>query len=646
MKKQTMQQKRRRLLEDSSQLKEHFKMYKVGRIWLFAGLLTVSLGAGIALGDQQDVHAATDATPTSQQATVPAAQTSLPATNTANSDVQANDANQAGMKADTNGQPATDTATTDPAADANNANTNVNTDNNVNKDTKTTNNASTKTANVNATPTSTGETPAADNTAAAPKTDATHAAVTNDVQTTDLGNVDNESTIDQAKAAAAKAYQATGKPQAVVATSGTEEPAPVEATHVTVQNTTKTYDGKTDTPANYAVELSDNLTAPQGWYVTDTINQYLVDPTDLNLSQVGQNVGSYDITLSATGLQKLNAVAANQQKNLTVSAADVTAGKLTITKAPVPTGTVAILAAAKPYDNDATTDPTSYNVQLDAGIVAPNDWTKNTDGTYKVNVASGDLDTAITSQTAGDYQVTLSNAGLQKLNALNANYDITADKVTSGGFQIQDNTKLNIGVAGIAPNAVLPTTLTVGVSRTETVPTDWTVNYNNIAQDSEVYNVPISYFDISAVDNTKIGTYTVNLTTAALNNLNAANPDKQLAVTNIQAGKVFVTNDTSLPVRDLSNFGGGLASLNEIVNKEGDNKANPVFSNGAGFDMSLSFFGTTSEKQNNFTNIVIVPAGLTIATATSNSVDGKTTTVYTKADDPATAIANQVQPQL
>ncbi|WP_252904644.1 MBG domain-containing protein [Secundilactobacillus silagei] len=452
--------------------------------------------------------------------------------------------------------------------------------------------------------------------------------------------------MDQAKAAAAKVYQATGKPQAVVATSGTEEPAPVEATHVTVQNTTKTYDGNADTPANYAVELSDNLTAPQGWYVTDTINQYLVDPTDLNLSQVSQNVGSYDITLSETGLQKLNAVAANQQKNLTVSAADVTAGKLTITKAPVPTGTVAILAAAKPYDNDATTDPTSYNVQLDAGIVAPTDWTRNADGTYKVNVASGDLDAAITSQTAGDYQVTLSNAGLQKLNALNANYDITADKVTSGGFQIQDNTKLNIGVAGIAPNATLPTTLTVGVSRTETVPTDWTVNYNNIAQDSEIYNVPMSYFDTSAVDNTKIGTYTVNLTTTALNNLNTANPDKQLAVTNIQPGKIFVTNDTNLPARDLSNFGGGLAGLNEIDNKQGDNNANPVFSNGAGFDMSLSFFGTTSEKQNNFTNIVIVPAGLTIATATSNSVDGKTTTLYTKADDPVTAIVNQVQPQL
>ena len=121
-----------------------------------------------------------------------------------------------------------------------------------------------------------------------------------------------------------------------------------------------------------------------------------------------------------------------------------------------------------------------------------------------------------------------------------------------------------------------------------------TVNYNNIAQ--TVKSNVNELLDIVLVS--KIGTYTLT-NDNALNNLNTANPDKQLAVTNIQPGKIFVTNDTNLPARDLSNFGGGLAGLNEIDNKQGDNKANQVIRNGAWFDMSIRFFGTTSEKQNN-----------------------------------------------
>ncbi len=78
---------------------------------------------------------------------------------------------------------------------------------------------------------------------------------------------------------------------------------------------------------------------------------------------------------------------ANQDKNLVVTTADVTAGKLTIEKAPVATGSVAIENTSKLYDNDASTDPTSYKVKISNGLTAPTDWTANADGTYTVTIA-------------------------------------------------------------------------------------------------------------------------------------------------------------------------------------------------------------------------------------------------------------------
>ncbi len=99
----------------------------------------------------------------------------------------------------------------------------------------------------------------------APETRTRTKATTN-VQTTNLGDVTDESTIEQAKTAAARTYAQTGTPQQVTAISGvqgnsTTAADPVQAVSVTVEDASKTYDNQSDTPATINVKLSSNLTA-------------------------------------------------------------------------------------------------------------------------------------------------------------------------------------------------------------------------------------------------------------------------------------------------------------------------------------------------------------------------------------------------
>ncbi|WP_203650350.1 MBG domain-containing protein [Secundilactobacillus yichangensis] len=608
MLKQDMQKKRARVLQDSTQVKEHYKMYKVGKTWLFAGLFTVSLGAGLAFGGHQDVYADT-ATPTepataqvTPQQTDSQAKSVVIGNNAQSQDTASN------MKADTNSD--TDSET-----------------------------------NTNADTVATAATTATENQATEQKTPATAdtQAKSTDVQTTNLGDVTDQSTIDQAKTAANAAYAKTGTPQTITAVAGAEEdPAttadPVQAVSAKVEDATKTYDNKSDTPATFNVQLSDNLTAPTGWFVTGNKDEYQVAAAsgDIDLSKINQNVGTYDVTLSATGLARLNAVQANQKKNLALTTADVTAGKLTISKAPVVTGSVAIENTSKLYDNDATTDPTSFKVKVNPGLKAPTDWTANADGSYTVALASGDIQANVDSQEPGTYTINLSASGLQRLNAVNPNYDVKANNIIAGNFVIQSNTKLSIGVGRIATSQpTLPSSLPVNVSREVTVPSDWHVSYDNTAQDEVVYDVPVSYFDTSAVQPNTIGTYSVNLTNTALTNLNTANPNHQILPINVHTGTIIVANTAGLPGRTLANFGGGGGTL-----------ANAVLNDGDGATLKLGFFSGTGAVFQNFTDLVIIPAGLAVANVTTDPGNPTKITSYTKSNNPVQSIIDSVKPVL
>ncbi|EHO51346.1 MBG domain-containing protein, partial [Lentilactobacillus kisonensis] len=103
----------------------------------------------------------------------------------------------------------------------------------------------------------------------------------------------------------------------------------------------------------------------------------------------------------------------------------VVAGKLTITPTTT-TDKVVVDGGTKVYDGDASTDPTTFKVELPKDIVAPTaGWTKD------------DFDTSgLNSQNVGSYDVTLSKAGLAKLQAANANTTIDTNNVTAGKFTI------------------------------------------------------------------------------------------------------------------------------------------------------------------------------------------------------------------
>ncbi|GAX05262.1 mucus-binding protein, LPXTG-motif cell wall anchor [Secundilactobacillus pentosiphilus] len=636
MLKQDMQKKHARVLQDSAQVKEHYKMYKVGKIWLFAGLFTVSMGAGLAFGHPD---ASADVAATTEPATnqVAAQQNSSQA-----KEAVIGDNAQTASSNSSNTQAATGSTATTPEKSHNESAVSASTQTSADNSAQAKSSAA-STTEVQAPADNTAQTKAnVNDTQTVANSD--NQASSKQVQTTNLGDVTDQSTIKQAKTAAAATYAKTGTPQQITALSGIEEdPAttadPVQAVSAMVENTTKTYDNKTNTPATVNVKLSSNLTAPTGWFVTGNPDEYqiVINSGDLDLSQVNQNAGTYNISLSADGLIRLNAVKANQDKNLVVTTADVTAGKLTISKAPVAAGAVTIIDTSKLYDNDAATDPTSYKVKLASGLVAPTGWTANSDGTYNVTVASGDLTANIGSQKVGTYKVALTAAGLQKINAANPNYDITADKISAGNFRIADNTKLIVGVARISTtNPTLPSTLTVSVSKQEKVPDDWTINYNNEGSDSIVYNVPLYNFDFSQVDTGTVGPHSISLTDSSLdtlNDLNQSTPNLKILRTNVQAGEVLVTADTANAAkRGLSTFGAGGAA----------NLSGKVLNDGSGVDLDLTFFRGTPATFNNFTDIVIIPAGLAVAKKVTSTVNGKTVTTYTKSTDPTQDIIDQV----
>ncbi|MTV83286.1 mucin-binding protein [Secundilactobacillus folii] len=645
MNKHIINKKRRKLLRDSAQINEHFKMYKVGRVWLFAGLLALSFGIGF--GSHQRIYADTTSTSadssinlTNQQSTVTAKTVALQNANHSSANVSDTSASDTSSQVASINEPTTQAGSSKEVSKSDDtSSTTANSTADVTAD-KTTAPDSQSSLAASGIAVSGNNTKLSDSRATSSATTQTNSSSNNQTldtasQTTNLGDVDRQDTIDQVKAKAAQAYQSTGIPQVITAKA--DETQSEQSATVSVSDATKIYDGKSDNPTNYSVTLSDNLTAPTGWYLTSTANQYLVssDSGDLDFSQVSQNVGTYNITLSATGLQRLNAVAANQARNLTVSATDITAGKLTITKAPIITGSVTIAGGSKPYDNDSSTDPTSYTVTLTNGIVAPADWTVNSDGTYTLPASSSDLDVQITSQEPGSYTVSLTTAGLQKLSDANSNYEVTADKIKDGIFTIENNNQLSIGADLVAVNGNHPSSLTVSISRNDKVPSDWTINYNNTGQDSIVYNVPLSYFDTCKVDYSTAGTYAVTLSDASLTTLNSLNSAaNQISQNNVQTGQIFVDSvAASAPQFSPSNFGGFVSNGN-----------NAVFTDGSVAQLDLKLLDGSKATFNNFTEYVIVPSGLAIAD--SSSLNSTTTTTYEKAADPAASLQSQIKAQL
>ncbi len=130
------------------------------------------------------------------------------------------------------------------------------------------------------------------------------------------------------------------------------------------------------------------------------------------------------MTLSAAGWQKLQA--ANPNVVVTPSADNVVPGNLVIQPATLKQadlGSITVSDQNKVYDGDAATDPMGYTVALSTGLTAPS-WT------------SADFTRQDASEDAGSYVVSLSQAGLDKLQQSNPNFTITSADITAGHLTI------------------------------------------------------------------------------------------------------------------------------------------------------------------------------------------------------------------
>ncbi|WP_179394051.1 MBG domain-containing protein [Lacticaseibacillus absianus] len=263
-----------------------------------------------------------------------------------------------------------------------------------------------------------------------------------------------------------------------------EQPAtPTIALHATVGGLTKTYDGTpafTDLPT---VTLDNGATVPA------------LTADDFDFSAVEANAGSYTVTLSQAGVDKL--VAANA--NTTLALADVTAGQVVIDKAQATITADAagkVEGAAEPtltatVDGAVNGETLDYTVARDAG------------------------------ETAGDYAITVTAGS-------NPNYDVT---VAGGTFTISDQ-------------PATPTTALHVMISALTKTYDGTAAFTDLPavtldNGATVPALTADDFDFSAVE-ANAGSYTVTLSPSGVAKLLAANPNTTLALADITGGAVVI----------------------------------------------------------------------------------------------------------
>lgn len=397
------------------------------------------------------------------------------------------------------------------------------------------------------------------------------------------------------------------------------------ATPVQVGNVTKNYDGHAGYKA-YQIQLADGLLAPDDWVATNTKNVYEImgDSTDVEVKDSSANVGTYSLSLSDTGLAKLNAV--NPGRNITSN--DVSTGNLVINQTPLQVSTILIRPQSKAYDNDESTDPTSYTVLLKYdNLVLPSDWVKNADGTYTVPFGvNGDgvylINPASFSQNIGRYDIGLTSQALAELKRLNPNYTIPDLIAPYTFFSITNASYFSIGLATIKTGSALPTTISVLPPTGSVVPSDWQAGYSNAGY--TVYNVPISYFDTSKVDPTKVGNYEITFTPAAIQTLENLNSSTPHFFVRTESGTVVVSDANPTVSLTPSNFGviydGPTSSDGPSYTTSSGQVTHyhqATISQGSVVTLNTRFLGfnisnSPDSKVNNLSEIFIVPDGFAI----------------------------------
>lgn len=259
-------------------------------------------------------------------------------------------------------------------------------------------------------------------------------------------------------------------------------PAPT-ALQATVNNFSAQYNGTTSNLGLPTVTIAGNYTVPT------------LTAADFDWSAVQANAGSYTVTLSASGIQKI--LAANT--NTTLPTGNITAATLTIEKAPL---TITAVDASK---TQGQTDPT-----LTATFQTP---TNGATPVYTVSREAG--------ETPGNYAITVTATA-----AANPNYTITTVPAT---FTIN-------------PPAVTALTAKVGnINKTyDGITSFTTVPTVTLSNDATVPTLTEADFDYSQVQ-AGVGTYAVTLNSTGISAILNANANTSLATSAVTAGQATIT---------------------------------------------------------------------------------------------------------
>ncbi|WP_164509866.1 mucin-binding protein [Lacticaseibacillus porcinae] len=451
-------------------------------------------------------------------------------------------------------------------------------------------------------------------------TETTEQSATPSATTTLQGNSAEQNTASADTSAVAAPVQTAPTPVPAPALAPVAEVTTVSGT---IGNATKTYGGEADNPATVSVTLSDGAKAPVGWYYTGSNNTYLVNTKgkDLTLDADGMP-GTSAITLSTSGLTALQA--ANPKASIT--AEDVTAGQLTINKQPVADRSITIADQSKTYDQDASTDPTTYHVTLPAEMTAPSAWSGDAVNGYDLTVG-GDITVADTSsQTPGDYAVNLSDQALAALQAANPTLEITAASVAAAQFKIQAVGTLTVGTSVVdSTSTSLPSKISVAVTGGLQVPDDWG-EWEYKSLDEITYEVPLTAdnFDLNQVQLQTPGSYDIplsDLVKTEIQNLNAdvVLSDDLFGIGEIKVAQAATSSNIYKPSWMLATF-----------------DPNTVIS-GQAYNLTLDLYTLDGEEDgvqyslyDGMTSYVILPSGFKVAEATGSNVESATPTAVLK----------------
>ncbi|WP_390409346.1 MBG domain-containing protein [Lacticaseibacillus jixiensis] len=285
---------------------------------------------------------------------------------------------------------------------------------------------------------------------------------------------------------------------------------------------------------------------PQAVQAADEAGVQTTAVTDQDATTVADKAAADKLTVTASDGPKL-ADAATTEPTPTTAAPDASTANDAVEPADSPatgdspvqqTAVITVGTTKKTYDAKAST-PLNYTVQLPAGIKAPSGWYVATPtGKYQVPVASGDLNVAAVSQDVGEHPVTLSDAGLARLQAANPGFTFT---VKAGN--------LTIVPASVAAGAVKlaalskdqgqadPTSYQVTIDPASKLqaPASWAAN----ADGSYTIATGSGDLDLSAISQNP-GRYSVTLSQQGLAALAAANPNYALNANAVTAGSLTV----------------------------------------------------------------------------------------------------------